>query len=299
MNIVSIGEILWDVFPDGERLGGAPLNFSAHSSRLGERVFFLSAVGDDERGREARRRAGELGLDPGLVQTVAGTPTGTVSVQVGAEGHPAFTIHRPAAYDCFHLEDALAQQLAAAAPEWVYYGTLHQAHPRARAETARLLEVLPSAQRFYDINLRPDCWSPELLEVLLRQSDAVKLNEDEAEVLDRLFGCRHASLAEFTASWSERMRWRAVAVTRGAAGCAVRMGSEYAEAPGFPIQVVDTVGSGDAFAAAFLHGLGQGWDPLRAGTFANRLGALVASRAGAVPAWTREECEVLPVPAPR
>ena len=293
MNIVSIGEILWDLFPDGERLGGAPLNFSAHATRLGERVTFVSAVGDDARGLEARRRAAELGLDAGSIQVVPEAPTGIVSVKVDAEGHPAFVIHRPAAYDRLRLDEAAIERLAALDPAWVYYGTLHQADPGSHAETSRLLAALPRAQRFYDVNLRRDCWTPELLDVLLRQSHAVKLNDDEAEVIDGLFGSRHNSLEEFTARWSERMGWRAVAVTRGSRGCAVRIGREYAEAPGFAVEVVDTVGSGDAFAAAFLHSLGQGWDPLRAGSFANRLGAVVASHAGAVPTWSREECESL------
>ena len=296
MNIVSIGEILWDVFPDGARLGGAALNFSAHAARLGESVTFLSAVGDDDRGHEARRRAAELLLPAEFIQVVRGERTGEVTVRLDAAGHPAFTIHRPAAYDRLRLDGELLARISARSPDWIYYGTLYQADPGSRAQTSRLIEALPAARRFYDVNLRRDCWTPQLVEELLRQSHVVKLNDDEAAELDRLFGCRHDSLSEFTAAWSGRMGWHAVAVTRGSRGCAVRIGSAYAEAPGYPIDVVDTVGAGDAFAAAFLHGLEQGWDPLRAGAFANRLGAVVASRAGAVPAWTAADCHSLPEP---
>lgn len=291
MTIVSIGEILWDVFPDGARLGGAPFNFSAHAARLGERVLFLSATGDDARGREARARAAALGLPSEYIQVVPGADTGTVSVQLDAAGHPNFTVHRPAAYDRLHLDDATIAQVRAAEPAWIYYGTLHQADPGARGETARLVEALPAAQRFYDVNLRRDCWSPELVDHLLRTSHAVKLNQDEAVKIDQLFGGSHTGLEEFTASWAERMGWRAVAVTRGGEGCAVRIGGDYAEVPGFAVSVADTVGAGDAFAAAFLHAVAHGQDAMHAGHFANRLGALVASRPGAAPAWTIDELE--------
>src|SRR3954447_11784773 len=96
MTILSIGEILWDVFPDTVKLGGAPFNFAVHAHRLGHRVIFLSAVGDDERGRVAIERAAALGLSTEFIQTVADQPTGSVSVRLNSEGHPDFTIHRPA-----------------------------------------------------------------------------------------------------------------------------------------------------------------------------------------------------------
>src|SRR5664279_591064 len=104
MTILSIGEILWDVFPDSVRLAGAPVNFAVHAHPLGHKVIFLSAVGDDERGRAARERAAALGLPPEFIQTAAGQPTGHVSVRLDTEGHPDFTIHRPAAYDWLALD---------------------------------------------------------------------------------------------------------------------------------------------------------------------------------------------------
>src|ERR1035441_2271222 len=93
MTILSIGEILWDVFPDTERLGGAPFNFAVHAHRLGHRGIFLRAVGDDERGRIAAGRAGALGLTTEFLQVVAGQPTGSVRVRLDAEGQPALPIH--------------------------------------------------------------------------------------------------------------------------------------------------------------------------------------------------------------
>jgi len=274
MTILSIGEILWDLFPDTERLGGAPFNFAAHTSRLGHRVIFLSAVGDDERGRAAVAHAAALGLTTGFIQVAPGQPTGSVSVRLDAEGHPDFTIHRPAAYDCLSLNQRQLDALAAMRPDWVYFGTLYAMEGRSRETLRRLLDALPGAQRFYDVNLRRGCYTPELVRELLSLADAVKMNDDEAKLFP--------DLGEAPS----------VAVTRGERGCVVRLGADRAECPGYPVRVVDTVGAGDGFAAAFVHGLGAGWSAAKTGDFANRLGALVASRAGAVPEWSPEELGV-------
>src|SRR5450432_1786123 len=292
--IVGIGEILWDVFPDSERLGGATFNFSVNARRLGEEVTFVSAVGDDERGRTARLRAESLGLDPDFIQVVPGAPTGWVSVGLDSQGHPDFKIHRPAAYDRVILDEPVLARLAAWNPDWVYYGTLHQMEPASRAVTRKLLEALPAARKFYDVNLRRDCYTPELVFQLLSEADVVKLNDDEVAAVEAMAGSAAASLRQFTAEWSRRMGWRAVAVTRGKDGCAVRIGEDYAEAAGHPITVVDTVGAGDAFAAAFLCGLSQNWSAARTADFANRLGAVVASRAGGLPEWNTGDLWKLP-----
>ena len=273
MTIFSIGEILWDVFPDTARLGGAPFNFAVNAHRLGHDVIFLSAVGDDEHGRAALLRATTLGLPAEFIQVAAGHPTGRVTVQLDAEGQPDFTIHRPAAYDCLALDAEQLQQLAGLRPDWIYFGTLYPMESRACDTLHRLIRAVPDARLFYDVNLRRGCYTPELVRELLSLATAVKVNDDEADLFPDL---GQAS---------------SVAITHGERGCEVRIGSDHAECPGYPVKVADTVGAGDAFAAAFLHGLGAGWSALRTGDFANRLGALVASRSGAVPEWSPHELE--------
>jgi len=292
--IVSIGEILWDVFPDSERLGGAAFNFSVNARRLGQEVTFVSAVGEDERGRSARLRAESLGLDPDFIQVVAGAPTGWVSVGLDSSGHPDFTIHRPAAYDRVALDEPALARLSAWNPDWIYYGTLHQMEPPSHTVTRKLVEALPAAHKFYDINLRRNSYTRELVQRLLSDADAVKLNDDEVAAVEAMAGSHSTSLRQFTETWSRRMGWRAVAVTRGKDGCAVRFGEDYAEIPGHEITVVDTVGAGDAFAAALLCGLSQSWNAARTADFANRLGAVVASRAGGLPEWSTADLWKLP-----
>jgi fructokinase len=273
MTIFSIGEILWDVFPDTARLGGAPFNFAVNAHRLGHRVIFLSAVGDDERGGAALQRAASLGLPIEFIQVAVGRPTGSVTVRLDAEGHPDFTIHRPAAYDCLTLDDEQLQRLAELRPDWIYFGTLYPMAARACGTLRRLMDAVPDAKRFYDVNLRRGCYTPELVRDLLSLASVVKVNEDEAELFP--------DLGEASS----------IAITRGEQGCEVRIGSDRAACPGYAVKVADTVGAGDAFAAAFLHGLGAGWSAARTGDFANRLGSLVASRSGAVPEWSPRELE--------
>jgi fructokinase len=298
MRILGMGEVLFDVFPDSERLGGAPFNFAAHAARLGHEVLFLSAVGDDERGRRVLLEAHELGLSTEFIRAVPGIATGIVSVDVDPAGQPSFTIHRPAAYDQLSLSAEDLDQIARFQPDWVCFGTLHQFHPPAKAQTSLVLEACSSARRFYDINLRRDSYTDLLVEELMSLADVVKLNDAEAAEVSRMFGVPCDSISEFLRYWAERCGWSAACVTLGEKGCAVLANDEFVEVPGYLVQVRDTVGSGDAFAAAFLHGLSEGWPAAEIAGFSNRVGALVASRPGAVPAWTLEECSGLRRAAP-
>lgn len=277
MTIVSLGEILWDIFPDREDLGGAPFNFAYHASRLGHRVLFVSAVGDDERGRRARERAAALGVGTSMIRTVSAAETGCVDVVLDAARQPAFTLRRPAAYDLLSLTDSELGQIAAAMPEWICFGTLAFVVPSALATLHRLLDACPRAKRFYDVNLRPGNWSEELVSELLPLADAVKLNESEAAELGLLLA--HARAAT-------------VCITRAERGCSINQ----LDVPGYPVEVVDAVGAGDSFSAACLHGLSQGWPLAEVGDFSNRVGALVASRRGGTPMWHVDEARALLAP---
>ncbi len=155
-----------------------------------------------------------------------------------------------------------------------------------------LLRLVPDAVRFYDLNLRPGFESPPLVRELLEQADVVKMNQDEMCAIHRQLGLP-AETRAFCASGAERFGWRAVCVTLGSRGCAILANGQYYEEPGCPIEVADTVGAGDAFAAAFLHGLAARWGIAEIARFANRVGALVASKPGAIPDWTLAEAEAL------
>jgi fructokinase len=278
MRVATLGEILWDLIGDQELLGGATFNFSVQLKRLGHDVAFISAVGDDDRGRRALQQAAQLGLSTKFISTVTEAPTGAVSVTVDAHGQPSYVLHRPAAYDFVKLPSLDFE------PQWIYHGTLQLIEPRMRALLDELTSRYPQASRFYDVNLRKNSYTAELVLDLMRSATVVKLNDDELTQLQP-----HVSIETFCRENASRFHWKAVCVTRGDRGCAILNGDEYVEVPAVPIKVTDTVGAGDAFAAAFLHGLNQGWPPAKIGTFANRLGALVATRQGGVPDWSRKE----------
>jgi fructokinase len=293
VNVISIGEVLWDIVGQEEHLGGATFNFSAHLSRLGHRVSFISAVGADELGQKVIDRMSRLGLATDYLHIEKDHPTGTASVALATDGQPKFVLHRPAAYDFPQLTPAQCDQLFSRPVDWIYFGTLHQIYPQARQLTADLLDRASGVRRFYDVNLRSDGYTPALTQQLMSRATIAKLNHEEVEALSSMFGTRHSSLEEFCRSYVDLYKWAGVCVTRGSLGCTVLMGGQYIEAPGYPVQVVDTVGAGDAFAAAFLHGLGSGWPTPDVADFANRVGALVASRRGAIPDWTISDAKAL------
>jgi fructokinase len=289
MNILSIGEVLWDVLGETEHLGGAALNFAAHAKILGHSVSFISAVGDDPRGRRVLEKMEAMGLTTRFVRPVKNRPTGIVTVTLDASGRPRFTIHRPAAYDFPELSDADLREVSSQQPEWIYFGTLFQMSSRAKALTLKVLDANPQARRFYDVNLRENCYGASLVNELMSLATAVKLNDDEVDMIQSMFGWSHRSLEDFCRGTARRFGWEAVCVTRGEAGCVLQVGNNFVEADGYQVSVADTVGAGDAFAAAFVHGMGCGWVPRGIADFANRVGALVASRPGGTPCWTIEE----------
>jgi fructokinase len=293
VNVISIGEVLWDIVGQEEHLGGATFNFSAHLSRLGHRVSFISAVGADELGQKVIDSMSRLGLATDYLYIEKDHPTGTASVALASDGQPKFVLHRPAAYDFPRLTAAQCDQLFSRPVDWIYFGTLHQIYPQARQLTADILDRASGPRRFYDVNLRSDGYTPELIQQLMSRATIVKLNHEEVEAIAYMLGSRHGSLEEFCRNYAALYKWDGVCVTRGSLGCTVLMNGLYLEAPGYPVQVVDTVGAGDAFAAAFLHGLGSGWPTPEIADFANRVGALVASRRGAIPDWTISEARSL------
>lgn len=293
MRILCVGEILWDVIGRTEHLGGAPLNFAAHAQKLGHEVFPLSAVGDDERGRRALELISARGISTEFIRLLPGKPTGTAEVELDLDGKPTFRIVRPAAYDFVELSASELPRLTKLEPHWVYVGTLFHKCSAALASTLRLLQTVPSAQRFYDINLRDDNWNLRAVEGLSFQSTVVKLNDWEAECLDASFDVEgeHEWIENFARRWADRFGVKIVCVTCGERGCSILKNGEFAQVPGFRIEIADTVGAGDAFAAAFVHGLSQGWEAAQIGRFANAVGAVVAAKHGAIPEWSIGEVE--------
>ncbi len=275
--VVGLGEVLWDRFPDGDRLGGAPANVAYTASRLGAEGRIASRVGADEPGRRLKRELAARGLPVDDIQDDPALPTGSVAVELLA-GQPRYVIATPAAWDA--LEFTPAWERLAARADAVCFGTLARRDPRSRAAIGRFLERVPRrGVRLFDLNLRQSFYDLDVIEAGLRAANALKLNEEEGQRLAALLGApAEAVIARLFEAYP--LEW--IALTRGAAGCELHSRGETVRAAAPPVACVDAVGAGDAFTAALLLGL-AGRRPLREiAERANRLGAHVASRPGAM-----------------
>ncbi len=300
MRIVSIGEVLWDVIGTSEYLGGAPLNFAAHASKLGHEVYLVSGVGEDAPGEAALAAMRRLGIGTDLVELVPGASTGTAEVELDPSGKPMFRIVRPAAYDHVRITPALRQRIIALQPHWIYFGTLFHVTEPVLAATLQLLDALAAARRIYDVNLREGNWTLRAVEQLASRANVIKLSDSEAEFLDASMGAGEEAspIRHFCERWCDQYHCRTVCVTLGERGCAIYHDHHFTESPGRRVEVVDTIGAGDAFAAGLIHGMGEGWPMERCAAFANALAALAASRPGAIPEWSIEEVTSMMNPGP-
>jgi fructokinase len=279
--ILGLGEVLWDLLPDGRALGGAPCNFTFHCHRLGRAAAIVSRVGADDLGRDLRAALRGLGLDDTFVQEDATHPTGTVSVELEA-GQPRYTIHENVAWDYLAPDDRLDAALAGVSV--VCFGTLMQRNEASRATVQRLVRfVADQALVVCDINLRQHYYTPDVLEKSLTLSRWAKLNDGELLVLRDLFGLSGGDESALAASLRERFRLELVALTRGERGCLVQTADEEVAVSGEKVDVVDTVGAGDAFTAGLVCAVLEGVEIGDAAVLANRLAARVAASRGGTP----------------
>lgn len=283
-NIVGLGEILWDVFPDGARFGGAPANFACSAAGLAGpsvRVFMAGAVGRDDLGRRALAEFIARGVDVSAVAVVP-QPTGRVDVTVDAAGQASYVFAPDCAWDNVPWSDSLARR--AAETSAVCFGTLGSRGATSLATIRRFLgAVPPPALRILDINLRPPFWSPDGIRESLALANIVKCNDEELPVVAELLGLSgspEAILRQLVASRSLRL----AALTRGAKGSLLVTADGVAsDLPGTPVAVVDTVGAGDAFTAAVTLGLLAGWPLQKLHAHADSVAAYVCTHAGGTP----------------
>jgi len=278
--IMAFGEVLWDILPSCTVLGGAPFNFTYRVNSLGDTGLMVSRLGRDDLGAQAHEKVLALGLDTALLQWDDEAPTGTVQVSFDAQNNPDYVIIPGVAYDRIALTEALSA--AAAQADCLCFGTLAQRCDQSRATLAQLLQRAPQALKLLDINLRKDCYDPDSVTFSLASADALKLNEDEAHEVGEMLGIGHETLADFCRAITERWNLRYCLVTLGAQGAfGVSADGEQTYAAGYKVELVDSLGSGDAFSAGFVHKILQGAPLAEAVAFGNVLGAVVATQTGA------------------
>jgi fructokinase len=295
--ILGIGELLWDMLPDGPRLGGAPANFAVMAGRLGDHAAILSRIGRDDLGRQAVDRLDPMPVDTSFLQIDAAHATGRVTVNF-SNGEPEYTIHQPAAWDFLEVSDAWLQLVERAAA--ICFGSLAQRNHESRQAIQTLVAECPaSCIRIFDVNLRAPFYSSEVLQESLELATVVKMNDIEAplilELLDLPAGDESAEAQESrTGSASLRIAaerildqfppLQLVAITKGSRGSLLVTRDEWNHHPGFPVKFVDGIGAGDAFTAAMAHYLLRGADLATLNEAGNRWGGWMASQSGAMPA---------------
>jgi fructokinase len=280
--IVGLGEILWDMLPNGKQLGGAPSNFAYISTLLGNEGIVASRIGSDVLGNEAVQRLARLAVGTASIQADSVHPTGTVQVEVDHAGQPKFEIAEGVAWD--FLEWTPAWQHLAAQSNAICFGSLAQRAPASRATIRQFLGAAKKeAVRIFDVNLRQAFYSKEIIAESMKLADIVKLNHEELPRIMQMFGLQHRDEIVSADQLVELHALKLICVTRGCRGSLLINHQTLDEHPGYRIQIGDAIGAGDAFTAALVYEYLQGAPIARMNETANRMGAWVASQVGAMP----------------
>ena len=260
--ILVIGEILFDVFPNYRRLGGAPFNFAYHLKNFGFNVRFVSKIGMDDAGKEILHKLELAQFNLNDLQVDKDHPTGSVNVQLDGSGAPQFDIISDVAYDYIEFIPEYHSNLIKAA-QMIYFGSLIQ-RSQAGYETIQTFITRHSSEtlNFYDINLRPACYNKAIIEKSLFATDVLKLNTDELEKLKQVLAIK-ISNDDFVHYLMETYSISTVSLTKGESGSELVTGhGRFSSEPAEAITVVDSVGAGDAYAAMLVAGLLEKWRPL-------------------------------------
>jgi fructokinase len=286
--ILAFGEILWDILPSCIVLGGAPFNFVYRVNSLGDTGLMVSRLGRDELGRKAFEQVIQLGLDTTYIQWDDNFPTGTVQVSFDEESNPNYVIIPNVAYDQIELTDMLLG--AASTADCLCFGTLSQRLGKSRKTIEQLLEKADKSLKLLDINLRKDSYNLETVTFSLQKADILKLNEDEADQLGHMLSISRRNIPEFCNEMLDKWSLQHCVVTFGEKGAfAMSTQGHKVYVPGYKIKLVDSLGSGDAFAAGFVHKILRGKSITEACQFGNVLGALVATQEGATSSVTPDQ----------
>ncbi|HAY36158.1 MAG: carbohydrate kinase [Rhodothermales bacterium] len=279
---VGIGELLWDEYPGGRQIGGAPSNFAYQCQNLGAEAYVVSTVGVDDAGRDLLEELHRKEVNRSFISTDRRHPTGSVSVLLDSDGVPRYTIHEQVAWDFLPESDSL-QEFATRA-DAVCFGTLAQRSPSSRKSIQSFLSAThPECLRIFDINLRQHYYDLNLIEESLRMANVLKLNEEELAVVSKMFGWSgevHALLKTLAKVYSLEV----IALTMAERGCIIRTHDQTVQQDGaIQEHVRDTVGAGDCFSAALTIGLLQETSLEGIAAKANQLASYVCTQAGGMP----------------
>ena len=285
--VVGMGEALWDMLPEGRKLGGAPANFAYHVSQFGLDSRVVSAVGDDELGNEILANFAEKQLECQIEKVTY--PTGTVQVTLDEKGVPCYEIKEGVAWDNIPYTPALenlAKQTHA-----VCFGSLAQRNAVSRETINRFIDQMPEDEnvlKIFDINLRQHFYSKELIEASLKKSNVLKINDEELVVVGEMFGFADIDFQDKCWILLAKYNLKMLILTCGTEGSYVFTPGEvsFLETP--QVQVADTVGAGDSFTGAFVAAILSGKTVRDAHRLAVDVSAFVCTQNGAMPELAEE-----------
>ena len=289
LNAVCYGEVLWDVFANDKKIGGAPLNVALRMQALGCNAAMISCVGNDQDGKDIIAYVNNQGLDAGAITVNDNYPTGVVQVLLNERGSASYDIKYPSAWDKILLNDH-ARSLVANANVLIY-GSLVC---RDTVSKKSLEELLKSdVYKVFDVNLRKPNYTAAGLEDLMHASDFVKFNDEELLEIAVSLGSKYTLPEDNMVFIANVAKLKGVCVTKGKHGATLLWNGALYHNDGYSVTVADTVGAGDSFLAALITGLLTGADPQKTVDFACALGALVAGHTGANPEISAEQVEKL------
>ncbi|MCI9844036.1 carbohydrate kinase family protein [Flavobacterium pectinovorum] len=286
---VAFGEILWDVFENEKKIGGAPLNVALRMKSLGCEVSMISSVGNDENGDVILREVETLGIETNTILQLETYPTGLVNVTLDKNGSAAYEIQYPSAWDKIVLDD-FAKTLVKDA-DVLIYGSLVCRDEVSRKSLELLLQN--EVYKVFDVNLRKPHYSYEVLEKLMIPANFIKFNDEEIEEIAAVWKSPFTSLEENIQFIALRTNTSSICVTKGKDGALLLWEGKLYKNKGYAVRVADTVGAGDSFLASLITSLLAGKSPQMAIDFACAVGALVAASSGANPKISSVEIEKL------
>ena len=285
--IVGMGEALWDVLPEGKKIGGAPANFAYHVSQFGFNSRVVSAVGDDALGNEILDNFAEKNLNC-LLEKVA-IPTGTVQVELDAAGVPCYDIKEGVAWDNIPFTPALEE--LAKRTRAVCFGSLAQRSVVSRETINKFLDAMPDdgdQLRIFDINLRQHFYTQEILCNSMERCNILKINDEELEIVSQMFGYPDIDVQNKCWILLAKYNLKMLILTCGVNGSYVFTPGEisFVETP--KVEVADTVGAGDSFTATFVAAVLKGKKVSEAHKLAVEASAFVCTQNGAMPTFPLE-----------
>jgi len=289
LKAVSFGEVLWDVFANGKKIGGAPLNLALRMQSLGCEVAMISCIGQDTDGDEIVEYVKAQGLDTKSILRAEEYPTGLVQVLVNERGSASYDISYPSAWDKIQLTD-YARSLVAGA-DVLIYGSLVCRDEVSKHSLEELLEN--DIYKVFDANLRPPHYTQATIENLIRSASFIKFNDEELLEIATGMGSAYTLVEDNMEFIAKLTNTRSMCVTKGKHGAVLMWEGTLYTNNGYPVNVVDTVGAGDSFLATLIMGLLTGQEPQHAIDYACAVGALVAASAGANPTLAEDDIEAL------